>query len=338
VEAINRGLEASGVFVLLLTPEAVASRWVNSETNVAIEMEHEGLLKFIPLQIRPCGVPALWRAYQRIPFRGGYDTGWQALRHRLNPAAAPSPLPPIEMWPRQPEPPLPSPNPFIHEKSGLEFIRILAGDFLYGKEKETVYLPEYWISKTPVTQAQYQRFITANPEYDVPYYDADWAKPYNWDRENRTFPQDKADHPVVLVSWHDAMAFCEWAGARLPTEEEWEKAVRGTDGREYPWGNKWREKHCNSREAEIGGTSRVGQFSPQGDSLFGCVDMSGNVWEWTDSWYDEKQSGRGLRGGSWYYLQNFARAADRFNAPPDSRGDRGGFRVVWVRRSPSQDH
>ena len=269
VEAINRGLEASGCFVLLLTPAAVASRWVTSETNVAIEMEHEGQLQFIPLQIKPCRVPALWRVYQRVPFRGGYEIGWQTLLARLNPDAAPAP-PRIELKPRQPEPTpaKPPPNLRLHEKSGLEFIRIPAGDFIYGEEKRTIYLPEYWISKTPVTNAHYGRFI-ADTGYDAPRH---------WQNQT-TYPAALADHPVVHVSWSDVVAYCEWADIGLPSEEQWEKAARSTDGRTYPWGNDWRENHCNSREAGIGGTSRVGQFSPQGDSPYGCVDMSGNVWE-----------------------------------------------------------
>jgi hypothetical protein len=84
VESINRGLEESRIFLLVLTPDAVVSRWVQSETNVAIEMEHEGLVEFIPLQVKACQVPPLWRAYQYVPFVKGYDFGWQLLLARLN--------------------------------------------------------------------------------------------------------------------------------------------------------------------------------------------------------------------------------------------------------------
>ena len=132
----------------------------------------------------------------------------------------------------------------------------------------------------------------------MPYVDQKWAQPYNWDRQARTFPPDKADHPVVLVSWHDAQAYAEWAGKRLPTEEEWEKAARGTDGREYPWGNEFDKERCNTRESGIGGTTSVGQFSPQGDSPYGCVDMVGNVWEWTASDWSSKSKTKVLRGWS----------------------------------------
>jgi formylglycine-generating enzyme required for sulfatase activity len=235
-------------------------------------------------------------------------------------------------------------NSFIHEKTGLEFVHIPAGEFLFGEQNFRIYLPEYWISKTPVTFAAYQRFIRVVPNHPVPFVEEDWAEPYNWDARWRAFPGEKANHPVVLVSWYDAIAFCEWAGLQLPTEEQWEKAARGTDGRVYPWGNEWQENHCNSDEANIGETSAVGQFSPQGDISYGCVDMSGNVWEWCLNKYDnpemtaidQSNDWRVLRGGSWLNYQLSVRAPFRFSHHPDYRRINYGFRVVAV-RPPSQD-
>jgi formylglycine-generating enzyme required for sulfatase activity len=230
---------------------------------------------------------------------------------------------------------------FVDKKTGLEFVRIPAGEFLYGDEKKRIYLPEYWISKTPVTQAVYQRFITANAKDDVPFVDADWAKPYNWDVKRRTHPVDKADHPIVIVSWWDAVVFCEWAGFRLPTEEQWEKAARGTDGRSYPWGNNEpTNKLCNFNQNE-GGTTSDGRYSPHGDSPYGCLDMSGNVWEWcvnkydnpADMTIDQSNARRVVRGGSWDDDQLYARAADRSRYHPVYRLYNLCFRVV--RRSPS---
>jgi formylglycine-generating enzyme required for sulfatase activity len=339
VEAINRGLEESGVFVLALTPAAVNSRWVQSETNVAIELEHQGEIRFIPLEIEPSHVPYLWRAYQRVLFRSGYEDGLQVLLQQLAiregniaiEASGPLPPAPSQPRPRKRAPkktPEPAADTRLDAKTGLVFVRVPAGDFLYGEDKKKVYLPEFWISKTPVTQAAYKRFLDANPKQPVPYRDYGWAKPYNWDKKARSFPEGKADHPAVLVSWDDAQAYCQWAGMRLPTEEEWEKAARGTDGREYPWGDEWQPDHCNSLEAGVSTTTPVGRYSPGGDSPYGCIDMGGNVWEWTDSWFDDGRSSRVLRGGSWFNNKRTARVSVRQDRFPDLWHYYIGFRLV----------
>ncbi len=242
--------------------------------------------------------------------------------------------------------PDPQGDTFLHEKTGLEFVRVPAGEFLYGDKKEKRPLPEYWISKTPVTNTVYQRFITATPKYDVPYRKKDWAKAYNWDPKKRTFPANKREHPVVLVSWVDAVAFAEWAGVQLPTEEQWEKAARGTDGRKYPWGNNApTNKLCNFNRNE-GSATPVAHYSPQGDSPHGCVDMSGNVWEWCLNRYktpeiteiDKSGFARVLRGGSWFFDQYVVRAAYRDSYAPNYRFSHNGFRVVVVRPPSHQEH
>ena len=96
-------------------------------------------------------------------------------------------------------------------------------------------------------------------------------------------PDELRDHPVVYVSWRDCVAYAEWAGVRLLTEQEWEKAARGIDGRVYPWGDEFDSARCNTYESGIGATTPVGRYSPGGDSPCGCADMAGNVWEWTAS-------------------------------------------------------
>ncbi|HEX6384480.1 MAG TPA: SUMF1/EgtB/PvdO family nonheme iron enzyme [Anaerolineae bacterium] len=177
------------------------------------------------------------------------------------------------------------PDVIVHPKTGKEMVRIPAGEFLYGKNKEKVHLDEYWIDKTPVTNAEYSRFVAA----------AAHKPPQHWQGQ---MPSDKiADHPVVYISWRDAKAYADWAGLRLPTEQEWEKAARGADGRQYTWGNEWRDDHCNTSEAGIKTTTPVGRFSPRGDSPYGCVDVAGNVFEWTDLWVDEVKNLRVVRGG-----------------------------------------
>jgi len=202
----------------------------------------------------------------------------------------------------------------VWERDGKEMVRVPAGEFLYGDEKETRELPEFWIDKTPVTNAEYARFVAETGH----------EPPQRWKGKNP--PEDIANHPVAYVNWHDAVAYAEWAGKRLPTEEEWEKAARGTDGRKYPWGNgEPTPDLCNFGENEDG-TTPVGKYSPQGDSPYGCVDMAGNVWEWTSSDYGGGY--KMLRGGSWIGAAIIVRCANRVRPLPYIWFDVYGFRCA----------
>jgi formylglycine-generating enzyme required for sulfatase activity len=241
-----------------------------------------------------------------------------------------------------------------------ETVRIPAGSFLMGstdeddcaldieKPQNPVELSEYYIGKYPLTNAEYQIFLgeTRHPP------------PQNW--KGASSPPEKKDHPVVYVSLHDALAYCQWISEKsdknycLPTEAEWEKAARGVDGRIYPWGDDWDEKKVNSMEGGPGGTTPVGQYSPIGDSPYGLADMSGNVWEWTrnlwgkeseklDSKYrypydpndrrrEDLKVGNGvmrvLRGGAFGDYRDGMRCAVRNWNLPVSRLNFIGFRVV----------
>jgi len=361
VTAINRGLAESGIFLLVLTPAAVQSRWVEQETDAAIDLAHHGEIRFIPLDVQSTRKPPLWRTYQWISFQGDYPTALAQLMRALRgePAKASTPVPSPEWtlqrepkpepakastpdatleWTLQRERPerakasIPETTPKagqtrVWEKDGKVMVYVSAGEFLYGDEKKKMHLDGFWIDKTPVTNAEYKRFLDVNPKHRVPSASRAGAKPYNWDEKKRTYPAGEENHPVVLVSWGDAQAYAQWAGKRLPTEREWEKAARGTDGREYPWGA-WLEGRANTIEAGIKGTSPVGQFSPLGDSPYGCVDMAGNVWEWTDSWGDEEQSSRVVRGGSWNYNLRYARVGVRHFYNPVFSINSIGFRLV----------
>jgi formylglycine-generating enzyme required for sulfatase activity len=201
-------------------------------------------------------------------------------------------------------------------KDGKEMVRVPAGAFLYGDEKERIELPEFWIDRTPVTNAEYARFVAATGH----------EPPEPW--KGKTPPKEIADHPVTYVSWHDAVAYAKWAGKRLPTEEEWEKAARGTDGREYPWGDQEPTPELANFGLEEDGTTPVGKYSPQGDSPYGCVDVAGNVLEWTAS--DFSSGKKVLRGGAWDLIWGSVRAADRGHYSPGSRYDDVGFRCVGL--------
>jgi formylglycine-generating enzyme required for sulfatase activity len=213
-----------------------------------------------------------------------------------------------------------------------------AGEFLYGEQKQKLYLPEFWIDRTPVTNAEFARFVqstgyqttaersgtgcanTGERWEDIP--GADWQHPGG----PGTDIQDQADHPVVQVTWEDAAAYARWAGKRLPAEQEWEKAARGVDGRLFPWGDQQPTPDLCNFGRNAGGTTPVGKYSPQGDSPYGCVDMAGNVWEWTAS--QDESGGVVLRGGGWSHPAEYTRPALRSIHDPEDRYDTDGFRCV----------
>ena len=223
------------------------------------------------------------------------------------------------------------------EQIGLEWVTVPAGEFTMGSNDSgdeqpihQVYLSEYQIARHPVTNAQYELFVKANS----------YAAPKHW--KNKKIPPGKENHPVVNVSWKDAQTFCAWAGVRLPTEAEWEKAARGTDGRKYPWGNEPPTEELCNFNSNVGDTTPIGSY-PKGASPYGVLDMAGNVWEWVNDWYDEKYysvspsvnpqgpaSGtrRVLRGGSWSIDGVNVRSAFRGTINPDVWNFFYGIRCV----------
>ena len=315
-DAIDRGLDESGVIVVALTPDALTSYWVRKETSTARLLAGRGLVEFILLDVAECDPPSSWNTYQFAFFRSNYERGLNELLRRL---AGEDPLPhPLPKG----EGARPLPDRRIHAKTGIELIRIPAGPFLYGsadsdkmaraneKPQRTVNLPEYWIGRTPVTNRQYKRFLDANPG-QFRTYGTSGVWPFNWETEPGTYPVDEADHPVVMLLLDGAQAFCKWAGLTLPTEEQWEKAARGMDGRMWPWGNELPTvEHCNFKR-NVGGTTSVGRYSPRGDSPYGCVDMSGNISEWTTSSPSYSSKIYIRRGGSWVNSESDIRSSAR---------------------------
>lgn len=184
-------------------------------------------------------------------------------------------------------------------------------------------VPTFELAATPVTNAQYAAFVAAGGS----------GAPPHWPGERP--PEEIAEHPVTWVDWDEADAFCRWAGGRLPTEAEWEKAARGTDGRIYPWGDEADERRAVvGRGMKAGAPEPVGSH-PDGASPYGLLDMAGNVWEWTATWYGPYPeppvdgSERVLRGGSYASTRlRWARCASRSRSHPSRLQGHIGFRVA----------
>lgn len=223
------------------------------------------------------------------------------------------------------------PRPGVSDKPMM--IPIPAGEFRCGDSEDDVFeqVKDFHIGLYPVTNAQYKAFVDAT-EHAVPFVERDWAYPYNWDTEKRIYPEGKANHPVVLVDWDDAQSYCEWLSdqtgkkVRLPSEVEWEKAARGDDGWEYPWGGGFDPDKANTSEAGIKMTTPVGVY-PDGASFHGVLDCAGNVLEWTTDEYEG--GGAVLRGGSWSHNQFDARCTARARYFRSQRENFIGFRVVY---------
>jgi formylglycine-generating enzyme required for sulfatase activity len=162
----------------------------------------------------------------------------------------------------------------------------------------------FWIDRFPVTNAQYREF---DPEF--------------------TYAEGTDDHPAVNLNFSHAKSYARWWGKELPSETEWERAARGTDGRRYTWGDAWVSGACNTEELGIGASTPVDAF-PDSISPTGCQDMLGNVWEWVDSWFDERLRLKVCKGGGWAADRLWARCAARHRSFIGSQFHLVGFRCV----------
>jgi formylglycine-generating enzyme required for sulfatase activity len=255
-----------------------------------------------------------------------------------------------ELLPTQtPHPSLGVGSSQLSEIDGMRMLYIPAGDFEMGsnlgasagpsnpRPKHKVYLDAFWIDQTEVSNGQYQLCVD-DGECTLPLKTSSNIHPdyfQNPEYEN---------YPVIYVTWYQAKAYCAWAGRRLPTEAEWEKAARGSDGQLYPWGVAAPHPALLNFADNVGDTQPVGSY-PDGASPYGVLDMSGNVWEWGADWLDKgysyyaespRQNPKGpdqgelrvLRGGSWTFGADRALAAYRLGYPPDSTTLDIGFRCA----------
>ncbi|MDE0301350.1 MAG: SUMF1/EgtB/PvdO family nonheme iron enzyme [Candidatus Poribacteria bacterium] len=241
----------------------------------------------------------------------------------------------------------------LQGRKDADFLRTI---FAHEQPQHVVYLDSFYIDKYEVTNRQFEKFVDSTG-YVTDAERQGWG--FLWDGSNEwprprgaswraphgrgSSIERKDNHPVVQVSHNDALAYLKWAGKRLPTEAEWEKASRGIDGRLYPWGNQWDPSRLNSWEAGPHRTTPVGNY-PKGVSPYGAYDMVGNVWEWVFDWYHptyyrtprEWSNPRGpatgkhrvLRGACWLNQKIVTRCAhrDNFVTVPDFRVHLGGFR------------
>jgi formylglycine-generating enzyme required for sulfatase activity len=355
------------VAVLLVTPDFLASDFIaNDELPPLLKRAEED------------GLTVVWVAVRHSLYRETAIAAYQAANNPARPLAALSPSEQDEEFVKIAQQirdaatrpivlrPAKSPANISSQPAGEsllpkqpfepELILIPAGEFLMGSDpqqdedafdgeqpQDRLYLPDYYLARTPVTNGQYRAFVAATGR----------EAPEGW--RNRIPARCEEDHPVVYVSWFDARDYCQWLSEAtgrsytLPSEAEWEKGARGIDGRIYPWGNQWDTTRCNSLESRLGATTSVRAY-PQGASPYGVLDMVGNVSEWTRSLSGTsperpdyrypyrptdgrenldagQEVARVLRGGAFYRYLRHGRCAYRDWDYPNSRNDYIGFRV-----------
>ncbi|MBI1725205.1 MAG: SUMF1/EgtB/PvdO family nonheme iron enzyme [Candidatus Tectomicrobia bacterium] len=258
----------------------------------------------------------------------------------------------------------------VSHADGATQAYVPAGTFAMGSDKSErnerperkIRLSAYWIDQTELTASRFARFVEAT-RHRTTAEKGGWA--WVWDETLKNgeggWRQEKSvswrnpagrgsdwkampEQPVSQVGWPDAEAYCRWAGRRLPTEAEWERAARGDDGRKFSWGNAPDPKRANLKGGEDGfpGVAPVGRF-PQGASPFGALDMAGNVWEWVADWYhpqayktmaarDPKGPAKGtrrvVRGAAWGSPLEWATTTNRYDRLPPYRNNKIGFRCA----------
>ena len=352
---IPGALESSDAVLVCLSPSSIKKEgYVQKEIKFALDKakeKPEGTIFIIPVRLRECDIPKQLRQWQWVDLFEdvGYDRLIRSLTERAKGLGLELPLTGMApvAW-------------NLQTWANMSFVHIPAGNFIMGSKEDNpnaseaekpqhkIELPyDFYIGRYPVTNAQYNQFVLATGHHDI---ETD-------ERQKRT------DHPAANITWYDAQDFCKWLNQtigsklpqplrfRLPTEPEWEKAARGDQGNEWPWGNEWDANLCNSMESGNDTITRVGYYSPGGDSPCGAAEMAGNVWEWTISLWgtEEKKPAYGypykpsdgrerikasirvlrvLRGGSFHDSRQSVRCAARRGGFPLIGWPGSGFRVA----------
>ena len=353
---IRKAVRATDVVVVCLSNGSVTKTgYVQKEIRFALDVadeQPEGAIFIIPARIEECEAPLRLSKWQWVNLFE--ETGYERLKASLILRANKVGIILADIRPTTKNRSADITEP--------QLVKIPTGKFLMGSTKEQVVqaimlgaenyllereqpqhiveLSDYFIGKYPITNREYQIFV----------FNAKHNPPLGWDGDQ--YPAEKSGHPVVNISWDDANTYCKWLAEktkknyRLPTEAEWEKASRGENGLIYPWGVEFDPKKANTSESNVGDSSEVGQFSPNGDSVYGCADMSGNVWEWCEDFFGEniyktrinkiskdpltplKSYSHVVRGGSFKDVQYYARCAYRDKSNPLYSQNDYGFRVA----------
>ena len=280
-----------------------------------------------------------------IPVPTGNSLGSSVVTPTLLPPATPTPEPTATPSPSPTATPL-TPTPQlgstqVSPKDGMVMVYVPPGDFGMGSRDgalaempgHTVWLEAFWIDRTEVTNGMYDLCVKAG-KCQKPSSKASYTRSSYYDDPKY------ADYPVIYTSWNDATDYCKWAGRRLPTEAEWEKAARGTDGRTFPWGEAYPDCSRLDYSQCVGDTTTVGSY-PSGASPFGALDMVGNAWEWVNDWYADRYyadfpqkspqgppsgSGHVVRGGGALSTNASVTVYHRANQASDESGP--GFRCA----------
>jgi formylglycine-generating enzyme required for sulfatase activity len=337
-QVLRTQIDTCAALMLVMTPRSQSADWVQNELAYA-RYRHKPIFPLLLEGDHWLEIAAIQYVNVqdgRLPSQKLYDALNLALGRDAAPAKLPSPVAEQNKLPDILAP---------RESFEPEMVLIPAGEFLMGSKlandrwsrsnerpQHMLALPDYYMARTPVTRSQYLAFVQAT------------GHPLPTDMERSL--EDRRNHPIVGIDWTDTRAYCCWLTEvtsrcyTLPSEAQWEKGARGTDGRIYPWGNKWDAGRCNSHEEGKGDTTPVGAYR-DGASPYGLLDMVGNVWEWTRS-----QGGRGypydpkdgredvgadgvwvLRGGVFHVDARIARCAYRFCHSRDHSLRYVGFRM-----------
>lgn len=348
---IRRAIETSDLFVILVSENAIdPGSYTLNELDIAAKTFRQASGRLLPVLLQPIAfdrLPAFLKSVTVLESPGNIPAAVADAVHRITLARrraigkkvgvgiAAAVLLAAGAWFMRFHG---APASEITGNDGAPAVLVPAGNFIRGDDGESprreIYLDAFYIDRYEVTTGRYAKFLAATGASRPP---DDWES---------LDPKSGDELPVVGVDWNDASAYCRWAGRRLPTESEWEKAARGTDARRYPWGDisptlDQANFQNTSPEAYDGGLSKVGSH-PAGRSPFGVHDLAGNAGEWVSDWYSESfpvgdvripkgpdtGTDRVVRGGGRFDSPDRLVATKRYHGPPDLRADDIGFRCA----------